>query len=587
MIGWKQLNIDVGGYTHGQVKTICPKCSHKRRNSRDRCLSVNLDEGIWLCHHCAWSGTLKKKEGTNRMYIIPKLNDTELSDAVFNFFKGRGISKDTIKRNKITEDVQFMPSANKDIRVMCFNYFRDGEIVNVKYRDANKGFKMVHGAEPIFYKLDDIKESNTIIITEGELDALSFEEAGFKNAVSVPNGASKGRNNLIYLDNCYEHFEGEDKLYYLATDNDEAGVSLRNELARRFGIERCRIVGYPDDCKDANEVLMKHGAEKLKECYDNAKPFPIEGIIIAEDIYPDVVSLYNKGIDKGVPIGYKNFDELVSFKQSLLYIYTGVPGMGKSSFVNQVELKLAARNKWKFGIFSPENYPFEYLIYKYAELYVGKPFFKGRTERISEMELEDAVKFINNHFYFIRPKDEVFSMEEILNRAKALILQYGINCLTIDPWNTIDHDFGMFNEHQYIERMLTKLTIFKQMHNIAIFLVAHPRKIQKIKDKNSELVGLYEVPTLYDISGSSNFFNKADFGITIYRNFVAERIEVYVQKAKYKNLGQLGTCDFHYNIVNGRFNEVADSLDNKVEAPEPRQAELELKDKGYPIEWDD
>jgi twinkle protein len=95
------------------------------------------------------------------------------------------------------------------------------------------------------------------------MDCLSLHEAGIHNSVSVPNGASMGNQKLEYLDNCWEAFEGAKRIV-LAVDSDAAGLSLREELARRLGKERCYTVSYPDGCKDANDVLLKHGKEAVQ-----------------------------------------------------------------------------------------------------------------------------------------------------------------------------------------------------------------------------------------------------------------------------------------------------------------------------------
>ena len=286
---------------------------------------------------------------------------------------------------------------------------------------------------------------------------------------------------------------------------------------------------------------------------EDAKPYPIEGVILTDEVREDIMKLYDKGFDGGATIKYPEFDKLCTFKTSMLYIITGAPTHGKSSFLNQIEIKLAARHGWKFGIFSPEHYPLAFLVYRYLEIYTGKPFFEGPNTRMTTAEVELGMNFINNHFYFVRPKNDMFTLDEILNTAKSLVLRYGIKGFTIDPWSMVTHDFTSFNEHQYIERALNKITLFKQINDLCIFLVAHTRKMQKVRDNKSDYYGLHEIPTLYDIAGSSHFYNKADFGITVYRNFNTKMIEVYVQKSKYKHLGDIGLANFHYDKVTSRF----------------------------------
>jgi twinkle protein len=116
---------------------------------------------------------------------------------------------------KVGESLEYMPQVQKNRRVINFNYFRENKLVNVKYRDSEKNFKMVSGAELIFYGLDNIKELDKVYVVEGEMDALSLHEAGVYSVCSVPNGASKGNQKLEYLDNCWQYFKDKKRNYYL------------------------------------------------------------------------------------------------------------------------------------------------------------------------------------------------------------------------------------------------------------------------------------------------------------------------------------------------------------------------------------
>lgn len=572
-MGWGETNIDLKGKTSGQVKTLCPKCSHKRKKQTEPCLSVNITEGVWQCHNaeCSWRGSLNGKK--EREYTIPTFKYEKVNRKVVEWFQSRGISETCVSKHKVTQEKTYMPHKQKEMSCLVWNYFRNGDIINKKYRSGDKGFKMESGAELIFYNLDSIGDN--VIITEGEIDAMSFDEAGFQSVVSVPNGASLGNNNMQYLDNCWERFE-EVKTIYLALDSDDAGQNLMNEIARRLGKERCMIVKYPLGYKDANELLVAHGKEELKRCISQAEGFPLEGVITVRECEDAVHRLYREGVDKGSEAEMGEFDELCTFRTSMLYTFTGIPSHGKSTFVNNIEAKLATKYGWKWGIFSPEHYPLEYMIYKYVEILTGKPFFH-QTSRITSSELSFALKFINDHFFFIRPKDEMFTLDKIMEAGRQLVQRHGIKGFTIDPWNTIQHEFSSFSETQYIERALNKLTIFKQANDLAVFLVAHPTKMLKMRDGEGQ--GMYEVPTLYDIAGSSNFFNKTDMGITIYRNFNAATTEVYVQKVKYKNMGNIGWTKFVFNTMNNRYDIDGFSGVSESFIKDGRQASLALDDE--------
>ena len=97
---------------------------------------------------------------------------------------------------KVTCGLEFMPQLNKEVETIQFNYFRNSELVNVKYRGAKKSFKLHKGSELIFYNIDSVKDRKEVIICEGEIDALTFKQCGYDSVVSVPNGANLNTNNL-------------------------------------------------------------------------------------------------------------------------------------------------------------------------------------------------------------------------------------------------------------------------------------------------------------------------------------------------------------------------------------------------------
>ena len=182
-------------------------------------------------------------------------------------------------------------------------------------------------------------------------------------------------------------------------------------------------------------------------------------------------------------------------------------------------------------------------------------------DRMDRTELARAKEFINEHYFWIRPDtdNDTFTIDDILKSAKSLIMRYGINALIIDPYNKISHKIdGATSETNYVNEFLTKLTIFKQKYDIHIFLVAHPRKMMKGQD------GSYDIPTLYDIAGSANFYNQVDNGITVYRNMANRTTTAYIQKVKFRHIGSLGSADFRYNLQNGRYTAENESEDNMI-----------------------
>jgi len=541
----QDYGINTKGRISGQFKTTCPKCSSDRKKKKDPCLSVNIDEGIWNCHNCGWTGSINKRKKVVK-YVKPTWNNsTELSDKLVKWFSDRGITQKTLIRNKITEGETYMPQVLKETNTIQFNYFRDDELINVKYRDGNKNFKLVKDAEKIFYGINDIIGVDEIIIVEGEIDKLSFEEAGYNNCISVPNGASNKK--MEYLDSCEEILNNINKIY-LATDNDNAGIDLQKELSRRIGRDKCYMINFPEGCKDANDVITKHNTIELDNCVKNAQPYPLEGVVSISSISSDIDRLYENGLSKGLTVGHGSFDNIFSFVTSQLTVITGIPTHGKSHFLEHVCMRLSCRHGWRFGVFSPEHFPIELHFSVLAEKFIGKSFrITPNYDKMDSQELEYAKEFINEHYHWIRPDSETFTVDSILDATKSLVMRHGINAVIIDPWNTT-----------YINNLLTRLNIFKQKYDIHIFLVAHPRKMMKNHS------GMYDVPTLYDIAGSSHFYNQVDNGITVYRDFRDLKTTVHVQKVKFRHLGMIDAVEFEYNYQNGRYHEIGHHPDNDL-----------------------
>jgi twinkle protein len=442
---------------------------------------------------------------------------------------------------KVYSDVEYMPQYKRDVETICFPYFFNNKLYNIKSRGPEKTFKLISGAELIFWNMDCLKESDEVIIVEGEIDALTFIEHEFYNVLSVPNGANV---KLEYLDSCIELFKDLKKIY-IATDQDTKGIELRDELIRRLGPERSWVVSFKD-CKDANEYFCKYGPD-FKEVILDAKPVPVKGVIEAGNFYADIRDLYENGIHPGKKINIQKIDENITWETGRLAIVTGVPSSGKSEFVDYLIAKLNIIHGWKAAFFTPENYPLKYHYAKLFEKIVGKQFNKNKC---SELEFDNAYDYIRENFFYIL-NEEDFTVKSILDSAKILVKTRGIKILVIDPYNKLEHKYTD-SETQYISRFLDQIITFAKINDVLLFLIAHPVKMNKTNGK-------FEIPSLYNISGSANFYNKTDYGLTVHRKsgddgVMINEVEIHVQKIKYKHLGKQGIIDLNYDYETGRFN---------------------------------
>lgn len=554
MKNFSDFGIDLNGRSGEEVKTTCPQCSHTRKKKNYPCLNVNTEKGVWHCHHCGWSGGLgsgvinRSAPPNRRVYHRPEFRPAVLSDNAITFLTKRGITTDVLIRNRIALERVWMPQIEEEVQAIAFPYFKAGEIVNVKYRDSQKNFRQVAGAEKIVYKYDDIAEIT--IICEGEMDALSLEVAGFRNAISVPDGAPTPESKNLELK--FEFLDDERfdqvKQFVLAVDSDEPGKKLEDELARRLGRDKCMRVTWPEGCKDANEVLMRHGAETLRHCIEDAKAFPVEGVFSISDIEDDINNMLEFGMIKGEPTGWDSVNGLYTPAPGQWTLVTGIPSMGKSEWLDALAVNIAENAGWVFGVCSPENQPISWHAAKLIEKRMNERLVAGR---VNQARFHEAKAWLNEHFHFIMPEEP--TLDSVLAKAKVLVRRHGMKGLIIDPYNELDHTKRKdgVNETEYVSTFLTQLRKFARENSIHVWLVAHPAKL--MKEKNGE----YPVPDGYTVSGSAHFYNKADNIVAVHRDVRNPQAptEVHVQKIRSRWLGRRGTAFLQWQSNSGRFRE--------------------------------
>lgn len=552
---------------------VCPLCAPERKNKRDRSLSVTVDrEGVlWNCHHCGDAGkhTHKTLENLNRPKVpapvaisVPKVSNISMLE---EYLLTRGIDYNKIndRFTIVSGDRHFR--AKKDDKAGSYAAvgFVYGDNEAVKWRSIEGKRFTQDGAARQLWGIDRLRKGElpkTIVLTEGEIDACSVAQVVGPSVgvLSVPNGApSKVSQNKVvaeedvkfgYLWDAKDILQAAESIV-IASDDDVAGAALKEEVARRAGRAKCKEVTYPDSTKDCNEVLMKHGPEMLAEIIDNASHMPLEGVYQAREYFDSVKELYDKGFITGFSTGIQSLDDYYTISPGQLSVVTGAPGSGKSEFLDQIMVNLARNDQWKCAVASFEN-PVNLHIAKLCEKFVKKPFFENATgKRMNDDEREKAMNWVNDHFMFIEQKGgDSVTIDSILDRLQQSILRLGVRFAVIDPYNYIVRsDSSDEHEHQFINKMLTRLVSFARAHDVHICLVAHPAKMQT--DSN----GKTAVPTGHNISGSHAFFSKADFGVTVHRE--EEGPVVHIWKCRFKWLGQLGSVPLKYDVSTGIFGD--------------------------------
>lgn len=548
------------GRTSGQIAMTCPRCSKTRTKRGSRCLSLNADIGAWTCHHCEWVGRIGAFEGRGKVkkdqpkYNLPPQEIGQMSEFWASWLKQRGITEPVIARNRVFSARVYMPQVEEERDALIFSYFRGDVIINRKYRCPEKNFRSFAQAEKILYGINDVSPERLVWV-EGEMDKLSVEVAGIESCVSVPMGAPKagGKNcdvRLSCIDADITTIQAVKK-HIIAVDTDANGKELEKELIRRLGAENCWLVSWPDGCKDANDVLRKHGPAAVAQLIDAAVPAPISGVFTADDVAIQLEDAYENGPRLGLSTGWASVDPLYTVRPGEWTVVTGTPSSGKSEWVDAVMVNLAEAHGWRFAVCSPENQPIEYHVEKLMEKKARAPFNLGPTRRMGRDEFEMWRDWVAYHFRFVLPEEP--TMDAILSRAKALIRRDGVRGLVIDPWNEIEGSRpSNQTETEYVSSVLGKARRFVRDQGIHLWIVAHPTKIRR-----DPRTGATPLPTLYDISGSAHWRNKADNGIVVARDLYDQNspVEIHVQKIRFKAVGMPGMARLRYNRVCGTYSE--------------------------------
>ena len=533
----------------GKTQGVCPLCSHTRKpeNKKAKCASYDWERGLGTCHNCDKSfqlHTYQRKGASEKVYVRPETPDAihDVSTKVEEWFKSRGISKETLRALKVTEGPEFMPQTGKTENTIQFNYYMGDQLINVKYRDGRKNFKLYKGAEKVFYNINSIIGYEYAIIVEGEMDALSLYEAGIENVISVPNGATLNTNNLDYLDNCIDYFEDKEKII-IAVDADEAGQALQTELVRRLGAEVCYLADF-NGCKDANEYLLEYGPQKLAERISRARPVPLENVTTFKDIENEVTDFVTNGFKPGYQIGLSNFDDIFSTYTGQFITVTGIPSSGKSDFVDQMVVGYNANYGWKTAFASPENVP----TYLHAHKLMRKVWQDMPTkEDIGGDKWNQVAEHVNDNFFFIDM--ERYTLEAVLRKGAELVKRKGIKCLVIDPFNKVrDVDAKTEDVNRYTMEYLQKIEIFAKKYDVLVFIVAHPTKMYKGSD------GKIEEPTMYNIKGGGEWYDASYHGLLVHRDYENKTVKAKVLKVKFQNLGENGAeAHFKWEPKSGCF----------------------------------
>lgn len=441
---------------------------------------------------------------------------------------------------------------------LVFPYRLNGKLVNRKFRlTSDKQHRMDTGGRLCLWNAEvlrspHVEKGGSVIITEGEFDALIAMRCGFASTVSVPNGAPAEKVDDPVNSNRYRFlWESKDDLervskFILATDGDGPGRVLAHDLACILGPERCLFVEYPEGTKDLNEVFLAEGAGGVCRAINQARPFPVKGLYSMSD-FPDAPPL------QGMATGIRVLDNRMQVVLGTLTVFTGYANMGKSTVMNTI-LANAIDRGVTCCVASFETPPKPVLRDGIAKalLQCGNHDFCNHPQKQEAFEVIDRhVKVISNSLEEVDEMD----IDQFLELARVCIVRDGARIVLLDPWNELEHKRNRDESlTEYVGRAIRKVKAFARRYNVAFWIVAHPTKPHK---------GVNQMPSLYDVSDSANWSNKADYGLVYHRpDKTINAAELAVVKVR---MGLPGECGVEQVTFDHRVSRVV-GMDTQLRA---------------------
>jgi len=473
-------------------------------------------------------------------YTKPNVKHKELGDQAVREFKDRGISTETLNAFDIGEVNYYRDGI---IPSVYFPYYDDnGEEVFGKYRaigykkgDGKKSWR-VSGSKPILWGMNNIDKHQTLVICEGEIDALSIYESGYTNVVSIPSGTS----DLSWIENCFDWLE-EIPLIILIADNDKAGEEFIANTIIRYGSEKMAISTVPKQHNDVNELLVAEGIDNVLKCIKTYRLVGNESAISLSSIK------VNRELES-IPTGFHSLSHILEgFRLNELTILTGENGSGKSTFLGQILLNIV-EGGYKAGVFSAELSHNQYKSWILSQACNQSDLVEYRNKygKIKYIPKDYAVKkidkwFDDNAYLYDSTKSSV-ETKAVLKSFSYLYRRLGVKFFVIDNFLTLGKSNYGANELKQETEAIVDMVNFVKKYPVHIILVAHPNKSEIVSKKS--------------IAGSGNITNLADNVLIVHRMKKGGDHDMNLEIVKNREAGDLGEVKMIFDKATRRFKEI-------------------------------
>lgn len=466
----------------------CKKCQESGSLFRLKTQLGDIEEAI----HPAYRKSTFKKPNTSAVlqYHQALLSDREAT----LYLTGRKIGMQTIKRFKL--GVRTMNNA----KWLCIPHWERREVVNIKYRSlppAKKEFLREPGCRSVLFNIDALATHREILITEGEIDAITLVEHGFENVVGATNGAGAFDAEWI------KGLEKAEKIF-ICFDADEAGRKGALSLAKRLGYNRCWNISLP--CKDVNDFFLDHAREEFDRLIRNAAQFTLPGVIDVRAALDLLQGEESREADtKGLQTPWENVNRIIhGWKPGDLVIVTALPKTGKTTWMLDISRHLVLR--WVPVLFFCLEMRPERLMRKVIQA-------QYRVERPALQDIRNARMLFENiplYFgYFYKHQ----KTEDVLGLIRQAIQRYGIQFIVFDNLHLLCRSDRV---NEQIAQTTLSFKLLAEEMEVPVVLIAQPRKRE-----NSAT----EIMSAEDVRYSSAVHSDCDQMIILHRNRTASKVK--------------------------------------------------------------